>query len=413
MKGRIFVGVDVGSLEHQVAVMDEKGGECWSQRVANTHAGCLEVLEYLHTWQERGYEVWVGLEGLGGYASPLDRILWTAGIYVMGIHPAQSARFREMVGVQADKTDPLDARLLAEMLRWKSQRGELEASPMRDEYFQALRLASSHFQEANEMKVRVQNQFVDNLRTYWPELVMGKKYFERTDAAGLLALVSRYPTPQALVKAGHRKVEKVLREAMGRDSQELAAELLAQSREVSQTYMMSSPAASVVQEEAAMLAGLMQGVQKWERVLTQLLELHPFGQFMLDQAGLGPRTSGCFLGEVGDLGEFKTEAKLARYAGIGPVVSQSGKQPARHHDGHRYNHCLKRTVMLMARSRALHDERSKAYVAKRRALGDGYWKAIKKLARYLLRFLWKSWQQIVQKNEINLEKILAQGALLP
>jgi transposase len=412
MDAKLFVGVDVGSQEHQIEVQDESGRSLWRKRVPNTLMGCQEVVERLSQWREAGHEVWVGLEGLGGYASPLDRMLYAAGIYVVGLHPTQAARYREMRGVQGDKTDELDACLLAELLNWLSRQGKLEPAHERDEYFQALRVAAEHFQNTNTLKVELQNQFTAHVQTYWPELIDGK-YFERTDAAGLLMLVSHYSTPRALAKAGSRRIEDLLRKVCRRDCRELTKRLLKMAKEVQDVQPVTEITARVIREEAAMLALEVQRVQKWENLLTQLLREHPFGQFLLDLDGVGPRTAGCFLGEAGELGGFASDAKLARYAGIGPVVSQSGKNPARQHDGHRYNHSLKRAIMMMARSRAEHDERSQAYVAKRRALGDGYWKAIKKLARYLLRFLWKSWQQAVQQNETNLEKILAQGALLP
>jgi len=413
MNGRIYVGVDVASLEHQIEAQAESGEVLWRARVPNTQEGCQTVVERVRVWQEEGHEVWVGLEGLGGYASPLDRLLFAAGAFVVGVHPTQAARFRELLRVQPDKDDRLDAGLLAEWLRWQARNGELEPSVVRDEYFEAVREAARAFQEATTLKVRLQNQLVHKVRIYWPDLLVGKEFFERTDAAGLLALLSQYPTPEAVVKAGVKRIEKVLREASRRDSRELAGQLMEQARRLAGAVPMAPATALVVKQLACDVADAASHVRKWEGILTQLLEQHPFGRFLLDLPGVGPRTGGCFLGEAGDLGRFEDDAKLARYSGTAPVKVQSGKSPSRHYDGHRYNHHLKRAVLLMVRSMVQHDERSQAYTAKQRLAGKTYWQAIKKLARYILRFLWKSWQQIVQSKANNLDLSPAERALLP
>jgi len=157
-----------------------------------------------------------------------------------------------------------------------------------------------------------------------------------------------------------------------------------------------SPAtARVVQELAADLLRAIQSVHAWEKAMAHLLEKDLFGAWLLQQPGIGVRTAGCFLGEAGNLDRYPTEAKLARAAGNGAVRTQSGASRPRHYDGHRYNHRLKRALLLMANYRALHHPPSREYVDHRKRLGDTHWQAVKKLARHLLRFLWKAWHILV------------------
>jgi transposase len=413
MKRKIFVGVDVASVEHRVEAIDEQGRVCWTKAIPNTHEGCEEALEQIRVWQEEGVEVWVGMEGLGGYASPLDKRLCATGVYVVGLQPTQVCRFREMVGVQPDKEDRADAKLLAQMLRWLSQNEELEPSAMRDEYFQALRDAARAFATVSGAKVKIQNQLTHKVREYWPELMVGDEFFDAKDAVGLLTLLTRYPTPEAVARAGRSRVAQLLRKASRRDCRDLADRLVAQASQVRKTASASPVTAELIQQLATNLLALGQSVLRWEKTLERLLQEHPFGRLLLAKEGIGPRTAGCFLGEAGDIGRFESDSKLARYAGNGPVLKQSGKSPKRFYDGHRYNHRLKRAVLLMARSLAVHDAESKRYVQRRRDLGDKYWQAIKKLARHLIRDLWKAWQELVERTEIESPKTVRSVPLNP
>ncbi|RJP33876.1 MAG: hypothetical protein C4527_03675 [Candidatus Omnitrophota bacterium] len=61
----------------------------------------------------------------------------------------------------------------------------------------------------------------------------------------------------------------------------------------------------------------------------------PIGKWLLEQEGIGPRTAGCFLGEAENLDRFDTNAQLARYAGAGAVIDQSGQSNGHHWDAHR------------------------------------------------------------------------------
>lgn len=396
MKGRLFVGVDVGSQEHRILALDPEGKTAWSSLVPNTHGGCDEVVAKIEAWRGEGWEVWIGMEGYGGYASPLDARVAVAGALLVPLQPTQVAAYRKMSQVQPDKNDEADARLLAQMLIWFSQRGEMEPRQPTEEYFQALRETSRAFQEATASKVSLQLQFAEKVREYWPELILRKERLRGTDGAGFLALLAKYPTPEAVARAGRRRIVDLLKKATGRDHSALAEELVEEALRLRGQAPVSQVTASLIQRLAENLKRLVENVESLEKLLEKLLTQHPFGRFLLDQSGIGPRTAGCFLGEAGDLGRYATDSKLARCAGNGPIGVQSGTAPVRHYDGHRYNHRLKRAILLMARSRARWDERSKQYVEKRVNQGDNYWRAIKKLARFILRFLWKAWRYVVK-----------------
>lgn len=193
-------------------------------------------------------------------------------------------------------------------------------------------------------------------------------------------------------------MNKVLTSASRRNQKELAERLVKGARSIAQQTSVSSVKASLVQSLAQGVDRLACVLSDLERQLDEQLQNHPFGKWLLEQEGIGARTAGCFFGEAGDLDRFENDAQLARFAGNGAILNQSGQSEGRHRDEHRYNHRLKRAVLLMAESRYHHHTDSKKYVMTRKTKRGEYWKIIKKLVRHLIRFLWRGWQQIREKE---------------
>lgn len=393
MEKHVFVGVDAASQEHLVTLVDDSLSLLWKGSIPNNHSGCDALIEVLEMWRNSGYEIWIAGEGQGGYLSPLDRRLIGAGFRFVGFHPTQVVRFRELIQVSQDKDDEKDAFLLAEMLHWKLHRGELEVDE-NEEYFQTLKeVARAHHAKTTE-KTSLQQRLVGRVRKYWPELMDKKKFFAKTDSVGLLTLLAAYPSPSAVAEAGARKIERLLNKATRKKCHDLARRLVEEATRL-KDHPVSSHMEKIVKLDAQGLLVVRHYVEELRRALEELLMEHPFGRWLLEQPGIGVRTAGCFLGEAGNLGDYSHECKLARYSGIAPTYVQSGKSKGHHYDDRRYNHRLKRALLLMAESRTKWDDASRDYLKKRQEAGDDYWNAIKAMARHLVRCLWKAWRQVV------------------
>jgi transposase len=400
MNARIILGVDGGSKTHRCRAINEKKKTVWQQSISNDHSGCNQVLEQLKTWTNEGSEIWVAGEGHGGYLSPLDLQLLKAGYRYVNLSTVQLSRYREMVGLPPDKDDDKDALHLAELLHWKIEH-QIEVQLLeRDEYFEHLKESARGLNQLVKSKVALQNQLVGHVRRYWPELIITEPLFSRTDAKGLLAMLKTYPTPEAVAHAGLHRVKILLQKSNGNcRSDELATKLIHQAQRLRFRVQVTSNQATLVQQLATSLLELATVIHRMENDLTSQLNSHPFGRWLLQQPGIGPRTAGGFLGEAGNLNRFKSERQLARYAGNGAVKNQSGIRKAQYRDNKCYNHRLKRAVLLMAQSRYIHHGPSKKFVLDRKQQQIEHWRIIKKLSRHLIRFLWKGWQECMRESE--------------
>ena len=110
----IFVGDDWAEAHHDVYVCDEAGAKLLARRLPEGIEGVTALHQLLAEQVDDPGEVVVGIE--------TDRGLWVqslveAGYGVFAINPRAASRYRDRHSVSGAKSDPGDAKLLAELVR--------------------------------------------------------------------------------------------------------------------------------------------------------------------------------------------------------------------------------------------------------------------------------------------------------
>jgi hypothetical protein len=111
---RYYLGVDWADQTHAVWVVDEQGTKVASRAVPHTAAGLSEWGRELDEWQAQGIELWAAIERPEGRV--VDFLL-DHGVVVYPVNPKALDRARDRFRSSAAKSDPFDARVLAEFLR--------------------------------------------------------------------------------------------------------------------------------------------------------------------------------------------------------------------------------------------------------------------------------------------------------
>jgi hypothetical protein len=113
----IFVGVDWAEAHHDVCVLDGEGSVLGRRRIADSFVGVGElhalVAQHLSEDDEASHVV-VGIEKDRGLivTAPV-----AANYQVFAINPMAAARYRDRHHVSGSKSDPGDAKLLADLVR--------------------------------------------------------------------------------------------------------------------------------------------------------------------------------------------------------------------------------------------------------------------------------------------------------
>ena len=103
--------------------------------------------------------------------------------------------------------------------------------------------------------------------------------------------------------------------------------------------------------------------------------------------GVGPNTAAPFLAEMGEVKNYNSHKKIIAYAGIDPLVHQSGKWIGMSKLSKRGNRHLRRAISLMTASVVSQNAFFKAYFVKRKREGLAPQKAIFATAHKLIRVI--------------------------
>src|ERR1700730_14740602 len=110
----IFVGVDWAEAHHDVWVQDDAGARLGGGRLPEGIEGVARFHDLVGRFIETPEEVVVGIEtDRGLFVSALV----AAGYEVFAVNPMSTSRYRDRHSTSGAKSDPGDAKVLADMVR--------------------------------------------------------------------------------------------------------------------------------------------------------------------------------------------------------------------------------------------------------------------------------------------------------
>lgn len=328
----IVIGVDTHKYVHVAAAMDAVGATLATRTIATDSAGFEQLLQWAAAL---GTITAFGVEGTGSYGAGLTSWVRRHGYKVVEV-ARPDRRLRRLNG----KSDPLDAENAARAVL----AGSATAIPKTaDGSVEMIR----HLKVAHDTAVKARSAAIITLK----------------------AILVHAPEPLRLAVAG--KTQRML----ARQLAALRACVLATPAD-SIRYVLRSIAKRwlALDQEIGALADAIQKL-----VLKQAPHL-------VEAFGIGVDTAAEILIVAGDNPErIKSEAALAKLAGISPVPTGSGMTSGKYrinHGGHRQlNAAIYRTVIV----RMQHHEPTKAYVTRRTTQGKSKRDIIRCLKRYVIR----------------------------
>ncbi len=110
----IFVGVDWAETHHDICVLSGAGEVLARKRIPDTFEGVRALHELLAPHAEEPDEVIVGIEKDRGL---IVTAMLGANYHVYALNPLSVARYRERHVTSGSKSDPGDAKVLADVVR--------------------------------------------------------------------------------------------------------------------------------------------------------------------------------------------------------------------------------------------------------------------------------------------------------
>jgi transposase len=369
------VGIDVAKEFHWATAVDERSGELSSRRIDNEPAAIQELIDELERLQARHGPATVGIDVVGGIASLLTSMLAEAGLRLVHVPGLAVNRARQGTTGGEHKSDPRDARVIAEQVRTRSDLRPIESA---GEVDIELRLLVGRRRELVSDQTRRIGRLRDLLASIHPGL---ERIVEPTQKASLW-LLCRYVTPSEIRRAGPTRLVNHLLKA-GRLPRPHIDKLAEQALAAANAQRLALPgerlAAELVRELAQEALAVRDRLATLDADLEQTLARHPDAALIRSLPGMGATLTAEFIAEAGGIARFPTPDRLAAAAGLAPILKQSGKvrylQRAR--GG---NKALKR-VLYQSAFCSLSHPASRTFYARKRREGKRHHQAVIALAR--------------------------------
>jgi transposase len=373
----ISVGIDIAKEVHWVTVLDTQGVILIDRKLHNTPTALSELIEQLHAMQGT---VRVGLDVVGGIAGLAQAFFAEAHMELVHVPGLAVNRARQGTVGGENKSDPRDARTIAEQVRSRSDLRAIDALSERD---LEIRLLVGRRRDL----IRAQTQRIARMHDLLVGIFPGLERELDLSAKGPLHLLTRFVTPPEIRSAGTKRLLRHMQAASGVPRlQELIERVLRVAQEQLITVPAQDAVARLIKELAVEAMAARDRLNRLEDELTGLLDHHPDAALIRSLPGMGAVMTAEFIAEAGNIARFRSPDALAAAAGIAPVLKQSGKIRflKRPLGG---NKALKRVFYQSAFS-SLHHPASRTFYDRKRREGKRHHQAVIALARRRVNVLY-------------------------
>jgi Transposase/Transposase IS116/IS110/IS902 family len=378
----IFVGVDWAEAHHDVYVQDETGRRLAGGRLVEGVEGIARFHDLVGGHVDRPDEVVIGIETDRGL---FVAALVAAGYQVFAVNPMSTSRYRDRHSTSGAKSDPGDAKVLADMVRTDRHNHR----PVSDdsETVQAIKILARAHQSMIWSRGRQTNGLRSTLRQFYPAALTAFDELASGDALEVLRIA---PTPELGRGLSRSKIAAALRRG-GRQRRvdERAGEIQAVLRapQLAAPAAVSTAMGKSVSASVAVIAAMGAQIAELARELEAGFKSHPDAEVVRSLPGLGTVLGARVLGEFGDEPNRYGSAKSRKnYAGTSPITRASGTKRvvlARYARNQR----LADAIYLWAFATLSASPGARQFYDTRRAAGDTHHAALRALGNRLVGIL--------------------------
>jgi transposase len=396
-----YAGFDWARDHHDVVVVDQKGNIVKELNFEHTAEGWAKWKELVKTYPHLA----VAIETSQGAA--IEQLLQSQ-VAVYPVNPKSAERYRDRKVPSGNKTDRLDAWSLGDALRVDGH-GWRALKPL-DPLIAELRLLCRDEVELIAKRTELVNQLRAALHEYYPAALQA---FEDWTATPSWHFVQRFPTPEALQKAGRRQWEKFLHvhHLYRPERNEQRLEIFAQAHTFCGGPAVTRAKSRLALALVKLLLALESQLEDYRKEIRRLFNEHPDHELFGSLPGAGDKLAPRLLSEMGsDRALFQNAQALQCYVGTAPVSYQSGQV---HVIYTRYmcNKNFRHAVHLWADLSRKRCTWAQIYYIEVRRRGKSHAMALRCLGQRWLKILWRMWQdKTLYSNDYHTANQLKHGS---
>ena len=337
---KYHVGIDVGKYNHHVSIRDiERDTYCKTFSITNDHEGFAELISSLKRLSHDRREFLIGIEACP-YGINLSYFLMGTGFSLVEVNPFRVGQFRKAQGKKA-KTDTIDARSIAGILSLGDHKALSMPDPILDNLKELTRFRTDLVDEKATMMIHLR----ESLGILFPEF---DKVFRQLDSSASLAVLTAFPSPECLIRAGEDEVTKILSLAsphrMGRG---MASRIIEADKDTVGVAQKQPAIGIKISILAKKIASLQATIRELDKQITVVYNSLPN---KLQGFPCGKATSlAAIISEIGDIHRFATLKKFLSHLGWCPQSFQTGgyhmEHPRMSHAGNKH---VRRLIWMLS-----------------------------------------------------------------
>lgn len=378
-KTMIYVGIDIAKETHVAAAVDSDGVIIIEPfPFSNNHEGFKLLKSKLDSLDKNN--VLVGLESTAHYAENVIFFLHSLDFNLAVINPVQTAAMRK-TGIRKTKTDKVDSLLICKTLAVNAFRLYTE----NDIKTMKLKSLCRFRQNLKKSKARLKIQLTSYVDIIFPEL----QFFFKSGLhiKSCYELLKVYSSPDDIAALHLTKLSNILSNAsrgrFGKQDAESLKSLAKSSVGVKNTYISIQITQTIAQIEL-----IESQINELETVIEKAVD--ELDSVIMTIPGIGKLNGAMILGEIGDIKRFSHPSKLLAYAGLDPVINQSGKFNAKKtRMSKRGSKMLRYALINAAWNVSLNNATFKRYYDSKINQGNSHYSALGHTAHKLVRVLFK------------------------
>lgn len=332
----LFVGIDVSSKTNVLCALDFQGNKLLNLKALNNQPGAKVILDnILDCLNSNSLKyVVIALESTSFYSTHIANFLASNEILlaykplVYCLNPKTVANYRKTF-VDMDKTDPLDAYVIADFARC----GKITSKPWRGSQFLALQRLTRHRLHLIEGITREKAYMVSNIYLKFSELTVLDKEerpFSNTYGVTSSAILTEYLSLDDITYSSVEDLVAFIRDKgknRFNDPNRTAQVLQKAARD---SYRLDKILYEPLNVAIASSFNVVKALEDEVKTIDKAIERNIKGinpteyQSLISIPGVGPVLASGILSEIGTITSFDSHNSLAKYAGLTWRVNQSG-----------------------------------------------------------------------------------------
>ncbi len=314
------IGIDVSKNTHEVCLVNDSGEQIGKfMKLRNSRKSIEKFRELIKSKsQDMNAKPRIGLEATGIYWYSLYTEI--SKDYDIHIYNPSQIRGFASVNIRGSKTDKIDAKTIANMLRF----GDAPRTNYENKQRLELREYARFYVELTKKKANLKKRLRRNLHLVFPGYdQVFKNVFTKTSKE----ILAQSPTPDDILEMGEAKLLELMKKTSNNHiNPDKAKELIAKAEDTIPSEILKESSLF----ELHIMLDIIENIEKHtlalENKMLMIWEKVKNEHYIQTIPGISEFRAAIIWAEIGDIENFKHPDQIVAFAGLDPKVKKSGNK---------------------------------------------------------------------------------------